>query len=441
MKRWAFAALLSFASLWLCGCDGDPLLPEPPDCSPDGQKSFVQTILSSIYLWADKTPQHLDLSKLNTPQEVLEAMAYRPAVGGFDKWSSIVDLAPYVAYFQRGEAVAFGYSTAFTSQGELRVTWVVKSSPAGAAGLTRGATILEIGGRSIADIVHNNLWQEVLGPNEKGASVVHRIRKLDGTVTDLTISKDVVEFDRVPVVKVIPTESGKVGYLLYMGFVAPSEADLRMAFDQLRTEHVDSLVVDLRYNGGGYVYLAGILGSLIAGPAFEGKALLRNTYNSTWSQYDSEMKLTAEPQAVGVRKVVFLTSDQTASASELLINGLEPFLDVKLVGDRTYGKPVGADVWQQCNLAITVITFRSLNALDHGDYFDGLPVDCEQPDDLDRQLGDPEEGRLRQALMLLNNGACLPHRDLTRPPTITIDIARAREQLEKLRPAEMNSMQ
>jgi C-terminal processing protease CtpA/Prc len=166
--------------------------------------------------------------------------------------------------------------------------------------------------------------------------------------------------------------------------------------------------------------------------------LLRNTYNRNFSAWNGELKLTDEPQAISATQVVFLTSGSTASASELLINGLKPFMDVKLVGTQTYGKPVGADAWEYCENIVSPITFRSLNADGEGDYFGGIPVDCEVPDDLDHQLGDEHELRLKTALSLMDGGACLQRP--TTPAAGPFDIALAREQLERLSPPEMGTM-
>lgn len=427
-RRVALAALATLAAL---GCDGTAL--QAGDCSNEGRKQFVHEVMSSVYLWADEVPS-VDPDDFETPEELFEAMAYREV----DHWSSIIPLQPYVDYFQKGETVGFGYSHTFDAGGRMRITWVVSDSPAGQAGLRRGDSIEAIGGKTLSEIVQGNLWAEVLGPNEKGAEVDYQVRRVDGTLEELTIAKDTIEIDRVPVVEIFHTDSHTVGYVVFMSFVAPAEADLRNAFARLAAEGVDTVVVDLRYNGGGYVYLAGILGSLIGGSERAGEVLLRNSYNSRWSSWNSELHLTDEPEAVGIDEVVFLTSGGTASASEILINGLRPLMNVKLIGERTYGKPVGADAWQNCDTVISPITFRLLNSVGDGDYFEGLSVDCEAGDDLDHQLGDQQELRLETALRLIDTGTCYARPSTPKlPAQAPFDVNRAREQLEQLVPPEM----
>src|SRR5690606_19400952 len=105
--------------------------------------------------------------------------------------------------------------------------------------------------------------------------------------------------------------------------------------------------------------------------------------------------------------VVFVTTRSTLSASELVINMLRPYAEVRVVGGRTGGKPVGSKQWEFCDKVLVPITCRLLNADGVGDYFDGFPPDCPAPDDLDHQLGDPSEGSLAQALHLVETGACL----------------------------------
>jgi len=114
-----------------------------------------------------------------------------------------------------------------------------------------------------------------------------------------------------------------------------------------------------------------------------------------------------------VSRVVFLTSGRTASASEQVINGLRPYLQVDVVGTRTLGKPVGADSWSHCGYAISPITFHSLNADGEGDYFQGIDPMCEVPDDLLHRLGDPKEAQLEAALRVLDDRGCATAEELT----------------------------
>ena len=112
--------------------------------------------------------------------------------------------------------------------------------------------------------------------------------------------------------------------------------------------------------------------------------------------------------AVDVPRLVVITSRSSASSSELVINGLEPFIPVTLVGRRTFGKPVGQYGFEFCDKVIFPVSFLGVNAEGDSEYYDGLPVDCPMRDGLNRPLGHPEEARLAEALYFLRNGTCSP---------------------------------
>lgn len=180
---------------------------------------------------------------------------------------------------------------------------------------------------------------------------------------------------------------------------------MRAAFAQFKEEGVDELVIDLRYNSGGLLRIAALLGSLIHSDATE-QPLIVETYNDRHPEENRERLLFETEEGLNVSRVVFLTGNRTASASEQVINGLRPYLDVYVVGSRTLGKPVGADSWTHCGYAIVPITFQSLNSDGEGEFYDGIEPDCAVSDDLLHALGDPNEGELKAALTLLDTGSC-----------------------------------
>jgi carboxyl-terminal processing protease len=280
------------------------------------------------------------------------------------------------------------------------VSWVHEGSAAGRAGLDRGALILGVNGRNLDELSSAELGAE-LGREV----VVHRIRELDGSIHDVELQQGDVEITSVKSTTILPSPQGPVGYLMFTTFVRPGEDELREAFTQFQEAGVQRLIIDLRYNSGGLLSTAALLGSLIDGGA-AGKPLIVETYNDKNTALNRERLMFASPEAVSVPEVVFLATGRTASASEQVINGLAPYLSVRMVGSRTLGKPVGADSWTHCDYAIAPITFHSLNIDGEGDYFNGIQPECEAPDDLLHRLGDPEESQLRAALRLLDGQPC-----------------------------------
>ena len=101
-----------------------------------------------------------------------------------------------------------------------------------------------------------------------------------------------------------------------------------------------------------------------------------------------------------------ITTRGSASASEAIINGLRPYMDVKVVGDTTYGKPVGQYGFDFCEKVLYPVAFLVTNARGEADYFDGIPADCAAADDVDHALADPREASLAEALYVVRNGRC-----------------------------------
>lgn len=382
-------------------------LAEPePDCSVAGRKAFVAEIMLDYYLWYDRVPP-IDLDALATPEEVLRAMSYRD----LDHWSGMQRQVERQNFFDRGHFQGFGYTLAEDGEGGLRISWVHEGSAAGRAGLDRGALLIGVNGRDVAELSAHDLGVELAQP-----VVVHRVLELDGTIRDVELEQGDVEITSVKGTTIIETSAGPVGYLMFTTFVRPGEDELRLAFAQFRERGVERLVIDLRYNGGGLLSTAGLLGSLIAGDA-AGEPLIVETYNDRHGELNRERLLFTTEQAIHATHVVFLTTGRTASASEQVINGLAPYMRVEVVGQQTLGKPVGADSWDHCGYSITPITFHSLNARGEGDYFSGIEPTCAVPDDLSHHLGDPEEAQLGAALRLLNGQSCdlLPKRSSSAP--------------------------
>jgi hypothetical protein len=235
--------------------------------------------------------------------------------------------------------------------------------------------------------------------------VLHRIQELDGSEHDVELTQGDVEITSVKGTTILDTPNGPVGYLMFTTFVRPGEDELRQAFADFRAQGVQGLVIDLRYNGGGLLTTAALLGSLIDASA-AGQPLIVETYNERHSDMNRQRLMYDADEAVSVSHVVFLTTGRTASASEQVINGLKPYVKVDVVGLKTLGKPVGADSWNHCEYSIAPITFHSLNAAGEGDFFNGIEPVCDVEDDLLHRLGDPEEAQLGAALRVLDGKFC-----------------------------------
>jgi len=396
------------------------------DCSLQGQKAYVASIMSNYYLWYDRVPE-VDYAAAHSPEDLLQQMTYTE----LDHWSGMQRQAERTQFFDQGRFQGLGYTLGQDAAGGLRISWVHQGSAAGRAGLDRGALIIGVNGRPIEDLTSAELGNEL-----SQDVVVHRVQELDGTVHDVALRQGDVEITSVKSVTILPSAHGPVGYLMFTTFVRPGEQELEDAFAQFRAAGIRELVIDLRYNGGGLLSTAALLGSLIdAGGA--GKPLILETYNDLHPEMNRERLMFEAAQAVDVPRVVFLVTGRTASASEQVINGLKPYLDVQVVGSRTLGKPVGADSWTHCDYAIAPITFHSLNADGAGDYFNGIEHVCEVSDDLLHRLGDPDEAQLHAALRLLDDQPCVDAADT--PESASFPAADGAGSSPGLRPTALRS--
>ena len=156
------------------------------------------------------------------------------------------------------------------------------------------------------------------------------------------------------------------------------------------------------------------LADLIGGSLTSGQVFAQYVHNDKSDSRNRTLRFASAPQALSLSRVMLITSRASASASELVANALRPFMPVVLIGDRTYGKPVGQYTFTFCEKVLALVSFSLKNANGEGDYFDGLPATCVAADDLDRQLGDPLEASLHEALTYIHTGGCSPGTVATR---------------------------
>ncbi len=198
---------------------------------------------------------------------------------------------------------------------------------------------------------------------------------------------------------------------MFQSFIENSEEELNIAFKEFNDEGIDELILDLRYNGGGRLDIANHLASLITGNENKDEIFSKFQHNNKYSQLDSEKvyKLSSPlNRLVGMSRIFVITSEDTASASEAVINSLKPYFnnDVILIGTATHGKPVGMYSFKFYDLVLAPISFKVNNANGEGGYFDGIQPDCISEDDLSQVFGNEEEGSLEAALYYIEKGEC-----------------------------------
>ena len=227
----------------------------------------------------------------------------------------------------------------------------------------------------------------------------------------------------VPVVKVVTSPAGRrAGYIQFNDHDFGAQDDLIAAFRQIRAGAVQDLVLDLRFNSGGFLYIAQTAASMVTGPSAEGKVFERLQYNDKRAQETADSALlfssrlqTAETQnpvgtplpQLNLPRVFVLTSSRTCSASESIINSLRG-IDVQVVrvGSTTCGKPYGFRQKNNCGLAYFPIEFKGTNAKGFGDYTAGIDPTCEVLDDATVPADSPADPLLNGALKYMDTGTC-----------------------------------
>jgi len=373
--------------------------------SGEGARRFVHGVLRDSYFWYDQVPAVVDYANYADAEALLERNKNRK----LDRWSYITDREEYDNLFEAGRYVGYGFRSGSDDQGDLRIQFVYRDSPAERAGMRRGERILSINGFTVEQIEQQELWDGIYGEAELGVPVNLTLQAIDGSIRAVEMNKAWVTIDTVPVSRVLTADNGeRVGYLLFQSFIETAPEALASAFRQFRESAVSELILDLRYNGGGRLDVARMLASLIGGAATEGEVFYRLLHNAKYRAWDQSMLFSREAQALDLERLLVITSEASCSASEAIVNGLRPFLPVVTVGAATCGKPVGMYGRHYCDKHVAPIEFHGVNAEGEGDYHDGIAADCPAADELDESLGAEGEASLATALAYLRDGACPP---------------------------------
>jgi C-terminal processing protease CtpA/Prc len=374
----------------------------PASCSVSGQNLYVRDVMRDLYLWNQFLP-NVNPTSFSSPEAYLEAVRYRPLDTRF---SYITSAAASNAFYSDSQFIGYGFSNSVLEE-EFRVLQVFPDSPAAEAGLARGDSILEIDGRSVPSLIASGQIGTAFGASEIGVSSEILFRSIAGTERRERMTKRPVTIPTVSLTRAYDVDGRRVGYVFFRNFVRPSVAALTDAFAALQEMGVSEVVLDLRYNGGGLVDVATHLASLIGGVVTAGQPFATFSHNDR-NAYRNETLRFRDPEspAPTLSRLIVITSRSSASASELVINGLRPFMLVVLIGDTTYGKPVGQYLIDLCDKVLAPVSFSLRNANGEADYFEGFAPTCVAGDGIDRELGDPQEAALAEALYFAAHDRC-----------------------------------
>lgn len=407
--------LISISTLLLSACgdssgdEGRVITTSPDVCaSQEAKNQALWGYMQEDYFWSNQLDLSSDPTQFSSLSELLNDV--RSTVE-LDRFSFVMTEQEYQDNYINAEFFGYGVSSQLNdAQNGLKIRYVFDESNAAKMGLTRGGVITSLNGKAIEDAIADGTYQsnDIWGPNENGYILSVSWTDINGIEMSGEMSRSKTQKNTVLATSIYTTAMGKTGYLVFNSFVQRSAEDLNTAFDYFKKEDVSELILDLRYNSGGYISIARQLASQIGGTHVLGKNMLSYVYNdnNSSSNYDLSFDLLEGKEQLNLSRVVILTTKSTASASEMVANALTPYIDVQIVGSRSYGKPVGMDINKLCDHRVFAINFQTNNASGFGDYFDGLPVDCSAEDTVEHNWGDRRDPLLSEALYLINNNSC-----------------------------------
>ncbi|HVC31560.1 MAG TPA: S41 family peptidase [Steroidobacteraceae bacterium] len=410
------------------------------------ENDWLRSWTHDLYLWYDEV-QDVDPSLYTTPAyfQLMKTTQTTPAGAPKDRFHFTYPTSAWESLSQAGVEVGYGVQWEIiqgTAPRSIRLAYLEPAAdlPAdtAAAKLVRGDTLLAVDGVDVVNSTNQaslNTINAGLSPSAAGETHTFTVED-PGASTPRTVTLRAANVTSIPVLmeQTLTGLDGKtVGYILYNDQIATAESELIKAIDDLKSKGATELILDLRYNGGGYLDLASELAYMIAGPnqtageTFEvqqfnnqhpttnpvtGQPITPTLFHSTTQGFSTTA---GQPlPTLDLTSVVVITGQDTCSASESIINGLQGVgVTVYQIGSTTCGKPYGFYPQDNCGTTYFSIEFQGVNAKGFGAYGDGFsPANttptagvsvpgCSVADDFGHALGDTSEGRLAAALAYL----------------------------------------
>jgi len=431
-----------------CSDDADDAINKPIDGRDLKVENFIYRGLNEIYLYKADVPELADdffttqtdrndfLDNFVTPEDLF----YDGLLAPQDKFSFLVDDYVYLENLLSGISTTNGISYGLVRYCESctdifgYVRYVLPETSAEEQGIKRGDIFNTIDGQQLTDSNYSNL----LAPQ----TYTIGLATLNGsTITPTgvtpTLTKQAYTTNPVLVSKTLDIDGKKVGYLFYTSFTSDFDPQLNAAFGEFKAAGVTEFVLDLRYNGGGSIRTATDLAAMITGQ-FAGEIFSKEQWNAKYqahfestenlrarllNKFNTNLKTGELINSLNLNRVFILTTSRSASASELVINGLDPYIDVVQIGETTTGKFQGSVTLYDspdfgrlnANLnhtyAIQPLVLKSTNSAGVSDYVNGLTPDFQISEDFENlgMLGEPNEPFLKVAIdVILGNRISIP---------------------------------
>ena len=432
-------ALLTTAMSLTWACNPEKV-PETETQKQRLAKMYIHSAMQTYYYWNTQLPKSVNYKGSASVEDFFEGLLV-----GRDRWSWMESGDEYAASESGVVMGTFGASISqpleYYKDYDVKVRYVIPGSPFDKAGVTRGWTITYINGISKDDLVRSGQFAELFYSPSVTTPETFTFTDTAGKAHEIAITAAPYVNMRPALVADIydaddyPGLPGKVGYFNYLGFQAGIDAygkpmmdDIKENMDMFREAGVKYLILDLRYNGGGDSRASDTLINYLAPVSSLNRVYVTRTHNSELRKYDNSYKITrildeqGRDLSLNLERLYVLTGPGTASASEMLLNGLMPLMDVRQVGDTTYGKPNGMyvlmypddddnmdaysrDDYSNLEYAFLPICFYNSNGRGENIPDDGLkPGAGYRPDDLYHDFG-PDEDNIAACLYHIVNGS------------------------------------
>lgn len=401
-----------------CERDNNGNEDQKDDFTNEEVSEWIYGWMNTIYLWNEEIPQGINPASESDPIGFFNELLYREE----DKWSYATDDFEEFYAELSGTPTSMGFSPAFgrissTDRVFIAVEYVIPGTPASEAGLKRGDIILtidetELNTSNYYELYSKDSYSAGLGVYDPVSNSLEDANKSVSLTARVITSQPVIHHE------VINYQDKKIGYLVYVDFLSGISnvfvGELDNVIAELASAGIDELIVDLRYNPGGEIKMASYLASSIAplNLSVFSNVLVSYVYNEYLNQLfleeggpnsrDLNLYFPGSDFNLNMDRIYFMTSSGTASASELVITGLEPYIDVVIVGDTTYGKYTGAWVWPDTetpprhNYAIIPIVLKYANSEGVTEFKNGLLPDYPMNDQV---LGAGEFGSFSDPLL------------------------------------------
>ena len=382
----------------------------PASCELADQQRWVKTTLDDWYLFNTRMPS-VDAAAFNSIEAYFDALLVKQDEAGaaLDRWSHVQDAAQFDAYYGEGRSLGYGLFVAGQADDPLplRVRYVAPDSAAAQAGLARGMVIDGINGADPAQLKAAGDFA-ALTPTAVDQVLTLRVRdSATAAPRELSLRASVYPLQPVAPMRVLTSPGGRrIAYLFYKDFLGARLDALGSALAEAQAAGVSELILDLRYNGGGQISAAQELAGSLGGASAVGQRFATLSYNARHADATQHLNFGTALPRLGLSRVYVLTGVRTCSASEMVVNGLAPFVPVVSIGAATCGKPYGFNPRSACGKTFNAVNFEIANALGVGGYRSGLAPDCAVTEDFDRAMDDPGEALTAAALSHADTGRC-----------------------------------